>query len=84
MTRSKRVTSLDALPSCHRAAINPSHNEGIGADERCTADVRASQLVHAVIGSIVTAPGDGPYNFVSRYFAPAKGIPEDPVTGSAH
>jgi PhzF family phenazine biosynthesis protein len=35
-------------------------------------------------GVIVTAEGDGGYDFVSRYFAPAKGIPEDPVTGSAH
>jgi PhzF family phenazine biosynthesis protein len=35
-------------------------------------------------GIIVTAPGDGQYDFISRYFAPAKGIPEDPVTGSAH
>lgn len=35
-------------------------------------------------GVIVTAPGDGGYDFVSRYFAPAKGIPEDPVTGGAH
>jgi PhzF family phenazine biosynthesis protein len=35
-------------------------------------------------GVIVTAPGEGIYDFVSRYFAPAKGIPEDPVTGSAH
>ncbi len=35
-------------------------------------------------GVIVTAPGDGVYDFVSRYFAPAKGIPEDPVTGAAH
>jgi PhzF family phenazine biosynthesis protein len=35
-------------------------------------------------GVIVTAPGDGGYDFISRYFAPAKGIPEDPVTGSAH
>jgi PhzF family phenazine biosynthesis protein len=35
-------------------------------------------------GLIVTAPGDQGYDFVSRYFAPAKGIPEDPVTGSAH
>jgi PhzF family phenazine biosynthesis protein len=36
-------------------------------------------------GVIVTAPGDdGIYDFVSRYFAPAKGIPEDPVTGAAH
>lgn len=35
-------------------------------------------------GVIVTAAGDGPYDFVSRYFAPAKGVPEDPVTGAAH
>lgn len=35
-------------------------------------------------GVIVTAPGDGPYDCVSRYFAPNKGVPEDPVTGSAH
>ncbi len=35
-------------------------------------------------GVIVTARGDGDYDFVSRYFAPAKGVPEDPVTGSAH
>jgi len=35
-------------------------------------------------GVIVTAPGDSTHDFVSRYFAPAKGIPEDPVTGAAH
>jgi predicted PhzF superfamily epimerase YddE/YHI9 len=35
-------------------------------------------------GVIVTAPGEETYDFVSRYFAPAKGIPEDPVTGAAH
>ena len=35
-------------------------------------------------GVIVTAAGDGTYDFISRYFAPAKGIPEDPVTGAAH
>jgi PhzF family phenazine biosynthesis protein len=35
-------------------------------------------------GLIVTAPGDEGYDFVSRYFAPAKGISEDPVTGAAH
>ena len=35
-------------------------------------------------GVIVTATGDGEYDCVSRYFAPAKGIPEDPVTGAAH
>jgi len=35
-------------------------------------------------GVIVTAPGEGTVDFVSRYFAPQVGIPEDPVTGSAH
>ena len=35
-------------------------------------------------GLIVTAPGDDGYDFVSRFFAPDKGVPEDPVTGSAH
>lgn len=33
---------------------------------------------------IVTAPGDGDHDCVSRFFAPADGIDEDPVTGSAH
>ena len=35
-------------------------------------------------GVIVTASGAPQFDFLSRYFAPAKGIPEDPVTGSAH
>ena len=36
-------------------------------------------------GVIVTARADGDeFDFVSRYFAPAAGVPEDPVTGSAH
>jgi PhzF family phenazine biosynthesis protein len=39
-----------------------------------------------VRGVIVTARADSgkPYDFVSRFFAPGSGIPEDPVTGSAH
>ena len=35
------------------------------------------------LGVIVTAPGRTA-DFVSRFFAPGAGIPEDPVTGSAH
>ncbi|MFC6158351.1 PhzF family phenazine biosynthesis protein [Kribbella jiaozuonensis] len=61
--------------------------------------VRDEAAVHAVIpqydaiaaitereklrGVIVTAEGSE-YDFVSRFFAPGSGIPEDPVTGSAH
>ncbi len=35
------------------------------------------------LGIIVSAPGMG-CDFVSRFFAPSVGVPEDPVTGSAH
>jgi predicted PhzF superfamily epimerase YddE/YHI9 len=34
--------------------------------------------------AIVTAPGEDGVDFVSRFFAPAQGVAEDPVTGSAH
>jgi PhzF family phenazine biosynthesis protein len=38
-----------------------------------------------VRGLIVTAKSDVPeYDFLSRFFAPAAGIAEDPVTGSTH
>jgi len=40
----------------------------------------------AARGVIVTSRADGKtkYDFVSRFFAPQSGVPEDPVTGSAH
>lgn len=48
-------------------------------------DMRALCDVPDLFGVAVTAAGDGPgLDFVSRFFAPAQGIPEDPVTGSAH
>lgn len=53
------------------------------------ATVRAITPNHALLcqldlrGVIVTAPGTD-VDFVSRFFAPKYGIPEDPVTGSAH
>lgn len=33
---------------------------------------------------VTAAPGAGGVDFVSRFFAPTLGVPEDPVTGSAH
>lgn len=35
-------------------------------------------------GFIITAEGDSEYDCVSRFFTPAHGIDEDPVTGGAH
>ena len=50
--------------------------------ERLTPDfVRLNALDRTVI---VTARGQNGIDFVSRYFAPTAGIPEDPVTGSTH
>ncbi|WP_292423149.1 PhzF family phenazine biosynthesis protein [Methanoregula sp.] len=50
----------------------------------CEPDMAALAAVPAR-GIIVTAPSDLPaFDFVSRFFAPALGVPEDPVTGSAH
>lgn len=53
------------------------------------AEVRALRPDFAVLatleqyGTIATAPGED-CDFVSRFFAPRVGVPEDPVTGSAH
>jgi PhzF family phenazine biosynthesis protein len=60
------------------------------ADETSVRDLRpdlgAVSVLDSSVGLIPTAPA-GPgrlYDFVSRVFAPQAGIPEDPVTGSAH
>jgi PhzF family phenazine biosynthesis protein len=45
-------------------------------------DQRFLEKLHPA-GVAITAPGDD-CDFVSRYFAPSYGIPEDPVTGSTH
>lgn len=51
-------------------AVVPDFGRLVGADYR---------------GVMITAPADDPrYDFVSRFFAPAVGVDEDPVTGSAH
>jgi predicted PhzF superfamily epimerase YddE/YHI9 len=46
-------------------------------------DLRLLGQLHPA-GVAITAPGDDDADFVSRYFAPSYGIPEDPVTGSTH
>jgi PhzF family phenazine biosynthesis protein len=49
---------------------------------RVSPDLRLLEKLHPA-GVAVTAPGTHS-DFVSRYFAPSYGIPEDPVTGSTH
>jgi len=55
-------------------------------DEKSVRELRPDFTALAEIacrGVIITAPGEN-CDFVSRFFAPRFGIPEDPVTGSAH
>lgn len=49
----------------------------------CAPNFRVLAQLEGVRAIIVTAPGSS-HDFVSRVFAPALGIDEDPVTGSAH
>ena len=55
-------------------------------DEATVLGIRPDMALLAKVdagGVCITAPGETS-DFVSRYFAPAFGIPEDPVTGSTH
>jgi len=58
---------------------------GVGAVRDLTPDFAAIARLSAK-GLIVTAaaPDEDDVDFVSRYFSPAEGVPEDPVTGAAH
>jgi PhzF family phenazine biosynthesis protein len=47
-------------------------------------DFAALAAVKDCWAAIATAPGDDGTGFVSRFFAPAQGVPEDPATGSSH
>jgi len=62
--------------------IEVEHEDAV---RRLTPDLTAVNRV-AARGVIVTSRSDGTtkYDFVSRFFAPQSGVPEDPVTGSAH
>ena len=46
-------------------------------------DISKLSAIKDVVGIAVTAKGTS-CDFVSRFFAPNVGVPEDPVTGSSH
>ncbi len=90
---SRPPTALAVTPALVAALGCEPQEVGLARDLLCLlgseAELRALEPdfdaitrldTHAVI---VTAPGDD-CDFVSRFFAPQVGVPEDPVTGSAH
>lgn len=50
--------------------------------EAVKADINAMIPLEKMV--CITAPGDGDYDFVSRFFCPGEAVAEDPVTGSTH
>jgi PhzF family phenazine biosynthesis protein len=88
------TTPPDALPALFpsgwQAVLQAAGNLYVVLESEAV--IRAHEPDHAGILALtglslcITAPGetDGPFDFVSRYFAPGAGIPEDPVTGSIH
>ena len=56
--------------------------ENEAAIQNMRPDFSSLELLHPAVVA-VTAPGKN-VDFVSRYFKPSYGLPEDPVTGSAH
>jgi hypothetical protein len=88
------TTGVELHSRCvgYRTGPSPSRSLGRKRLHRCFRDedtVRAISPDFAKLqeldlqGVIVTAPG-ADVDFVSRFFAPKIGIPEDPVTGAAH
>ena len=91
-----RLTRVEAPPALHAGLKTPPREVHFVSESRnyhavydTEAEVRALMPDFAALcrleslGVVATAPGTD-CDFVSRYFAPKLGIPEDPVTGSTH
>ncbi|MES1928898.1 PhzF family phenazine biosynthesis protein [Salinisphaera dokdonensis CL-ES53] len=82
------AAALNAAPQAWRVGVNHlAVFDDAGTVAALTPDMRALKACGDADnrGVIATAPADdGVHDFVSRYFAPAHGVDEDPVTGSAH
>jgi PhzF family phenazine biosynthesis protein len=86
-TRSNAAEEISAALGARPAETYSSNaSMAVFAAERDVRALKPDMVKVAKVagyGLIVTAPGDD-CDFVSRFFAPQSGVPEDPVTGSAH
>jgi PhzF family phenazine biosynthesis protein len=92
----KPAEAVEGMPGLQEALGVPPVSIGMSEFD-CLVEVESETVVRElqpdiaqlatipVRGIIVTSQARTPgYDFVSRFFAPRVGIPEDPVTGSAH
>ena len=82
------VAALGAPPVATAPVRKVHHADYWLAEYRSVAEIDALRPDVRRLGElrsnvVATAPGDE-VDFVSRFFAPASGVDEDPVTGSAH
>jgi PhzF family phenazine biosynthesis protein len=78
---------VDGLGRAPAAVLAATHYLAVYADAADVAALAPDMAALAALDRaavIVTAPGSGDADFVSRFFAPANGVPEDPVSGVAH
>jgi PhzF family phenazine biosynthesis protein len=77
-----------ALGATPRATLAGKHYLAVFDDAEQVRSLAVNMPAIAALdlpGVIVTAPSADPHiDFVSRFFAPANGVPEDPVSGVAH
>jgi PhzF family phenazine biosynthesis protein len=76
--------STGALGDLLTVAGNESAVRGLRPDFTALTGLTRRNGIRGIIVTAAAADRHSGYHFVSRYFAPAGGIPEDPVTGSAH
>jgi PhzF family phenazine biosynthesis protein len=85
--RADLAEKIIAAHKCARTGIllvhldNPDEVKKLSPDY---ADLLQAEDSFGTKGVCVTAAGEKPYDFISRFFAPCYGINEDPVTGAAH
>lgn len=78
---------VEALGRAPRAVLAANHYLCVfdhAVDVAALAPDMAALAALDLPAVIATAPGSGDADFVSRFFAPANGVPEDPVSGVAH
>jgi PhzF family phenazine biosynthesis protein len=63
---------------------NEAAVRALAPDFAAVARLARREGLRGIIATASAPGGAAGYDFVSRFFAPADGIPEDPVTGSAH
>jgi PhzF family phenazine biosynthesis protein len=76
--------STGALGDLLAVADNEAAVRGLRPDFTAMASLIRRNGIRGIIVTAAAADRRSGYDFISRYFAPAGGIAEDPVTGSAH